>query len=145
KMLDDSLRKSVPKGSNKVFQKRVNRPYFGDCDNPIFSGAERANQGMSYVDHDGKDKIFMVSRVESAAWEGQEQQRVTEFYLNDDGGDVNHQAYSQKLSGAHQGISGIVEDDGITSICGANTGDGDNASKGFSEVIRKGADTDEND
>jgi len=144
-MLDDSLRKSVPKGSNNVYQKRVNRPYFGDYDNPIFSGAERANQGMTYVDHDGKDKIFMVSRVEGEAWEEQEKQRITEFHLNDDGGDVNHQAYSQKLSLAHQGISGIVEDDGITFICGANTGDGDNASKGFSEVIWKGADTDEND
>lgn len=144
-MSDAHSHEPAPKGGNDVYQKRVNRPYLGDYDNTIFSGAERANQGMTYVAHDGKEKIFMVSRVEGAAWEEQEKQRITEFHLNDDGSDIDHEVYSHKLSLSHQGISGIVEDGGITFICGANTGDADNASKGFSEVKWNGADTDEGD
>src|SRR5690625_3032417 len=143
--LEKDIRSKLMIGQGDVYQKRVNRLYFGPHDDSIFRCAQRANQGLTYVYHNNKEKAFTISRVEGSSWEARERQRITEFHLNGDGGDVPHVAYSNKLALAHQGISGIVEGSGITFICGANTGDGSNGGKGFSEVRWRGSDTDGND
>lgn len=135
----------MKKSHGGVYQKKVIEPFFGYGNNKIFDGAERANQGLAYVNHNGKEKIFMLSRVRGESWSSQERQRITEFNYKEDGSIVEHNSFSGILNLSHQGISAFVEDDQIVLICGANTGDGIDQSKGYSKVYWRGSQTNDSD
>lgn len=107
----------------------------GNDDNPYFEGSNKANQGMAWVEHQGKEYIFTISRVEGSGWDPNEKQRIAQFEYKQDGTSVKPIAVSEKLGLGHQGISAYVEDDKIFLITASPN------NKGFSKVEWNGEKT----
>lgn len=130
------------KSDHTLYQTLMCEPYTGFDGHQIFEGAQNSPQGMAYIKHEGIEKIFMLTRVEGSAWEQGEKSRIVEYEFKDDGSITRHISFSQPLLLSHQGISAYIEDDGqLYLYCGASTGGGNDAAKGFSKVKWDGYNT----
>ena len=144
--VNDLLSQSLKKSHGGIYQKKMMKAEMGFNGNEIFTGADKANQGMAYVEHNGKGKIFFISKVQGDSWNSNERQRITEFEYKEDGSTVEHTTYSNILNLGHQGISAYVdENNDIILIAGANTGSGLDSAKGYSKIKWRGRDTNDSD
>src|SRR5690606_33278395 len=94
KELEDRIVKALKKTDGLIYQRKIMEAIFGMGDDQIFPGAENAPQGLAYAHHEGKDKIFILIRVEGSTWTASERHRIVEFELAEDGQAVSHLEFS---------------------------------------------------
>src|SRR5690606_6394529 len=129
KVNEDRIGKALKKTDGLIYQRKLMEAIFGMGDDQIFPGAENAPQGLAYAHHEGKDKIFILIRVEGSTWTASERHRIVEFELAEDGQAVSHLEFSHPLNISHQGLSALVEDGKLYLYSGMSVGDGDDSAK----------------
>lgn len=122
-----------------LYQKKAMYMDLGSYDNPLFDGAQKANQGIGYIEHNGKEYIFTLSRVEGSAWSEQERQRISMFEYNENGLSVDPIHVSNVLRLGHQGIEPFIENNEIYLICGLYN------QKGYTKIKWNGSNTTQED
>lgn len=145
KEFEDRIGKALKKTDGLIYQRKLMEAIFGMGEDQIFPGAENAPQGLAYAHHEGKDKIFILVRVEGSSWTASERHRIVEFELAEDGQAVSHLEFSHPLNISHQGLTALVEDGKLYLYSGMSVGDGDNSAKGLSKIEWKGSATSDSD
>lgn len=114
------LKRMDYKTRKAVYQRYAMDLALGNDDTPLFPGSNRANQGLGYVKHEGKEYLFTRSRVSGNGWEEGELSRISMFEFTDNGLAVQPTQVSKELRIGHQGIEAYIEEDGsiylITSV-----------------------------
>lgn len=133
------LKKLDYKTRKLLYQKKAMYMDLGSYDNPLFDGAQKANQGIGYIEHNGKEYIFTLSRVEGSAWDIEERQRISMFEYNENGLSVEPTHVSNVLRLGHQGIEPFIENNEIYLICGLYN------QKGYTKIKWNGSNTTQED
>ena len=145
--LKDGLGALTMSGASGIYQNFMMKPFFGTLTEQIFDGAERAPQGMAYVEFEGHKYIFILSKVSGETWTQAEKHRITQFELEDNGGVgyVQPLTFTKPFNLGHQGISAIVENGKIFLFTAYGHGDGLDNGKGYCKIEWNGSNTDECD
>lgn len=145
KEFEDRIGKALKKTDGLIYQRQLMEAIFGMGEDQIFPGAEKAPQGLAYAHHEGKDKIFIMIRVEGSSWTASERHRIVEFELAENGQAVSHLEFSHPLNISHQGLTALVEDGKLYLYGGMSVGDGNDSAKGLSKIEWKGSATSDSD
>lgn len=134
-----TLEKRQSKTLKLLYQKRAMSFNLGSRDNELFQGAHRANQGITYIEHEGHEYVFLLHRDSGSGWDEDEKQRITQFEYTNDGLLADTIAISNVIRVGHQGISALIENNEIYLICGSYN------QKGYTKVKWQGNETDQKD
>lgn len=130
------LKKFERKSNKMLHQTLLMNLDVGTDESPLFDGSQRANQGIAYVKHDGKEYIFAKHRVEGSGWSEDELSRITQYELSEDGAKHRPIAISENLKIGHQGISAYVDSENKIILISAEA-----KNKGYSKIEWKGEKT----
>lgn len=130
------LKKFERKSNKMLHQTLLMNLDVGTDESPLFDGSQRANQGIAYVKHDGKEYIFAKHRVEGSGWSEDELSRITQYELSEDGAKHRPIAISENLKIGHQGISAYVDSENKIILISAEA-----KNKGYSKIEWKGENT----
>ena len=99
----------IPGNAAHLAQSRLIQPFFGfdngTADTEIFSGAERAPQGVARNAIDGVEKLYIKQRVGGTSYGDDETGRIVEFDWSETGSIVNNNVFSGVIETGHQGLS----------------------------------------
>lgn len=137
----ENLKKLDYKTRKVVYQRYAMNMDLGNDDNPLFDGSNKANQGIAYIKHSGKEYVFTRSRVEGSGWDEDELSRISIFEFNDNQLSVKPIHVSKPLRIGHQGLSAYVDsEDGLITLITSVYNN-----KGYSKIKWRGDDTCQDD
>lgn len=126
-------------------------PKFGlmldGVDSQIYPGAGNATQGITWITHNGIERMFISQRVGGASWGVDERVRFSEWRWVGDGGDMEVVAFTAPLAVGHGADLSVLEEDGVlylyTTIgnLGTISGGVSAGGKGYSKTEWKGTAT----
>lgn len=130
------LKKFERKSNKMLHQTLMMNLDVGSEESPLFEGSQKANQGIAYVKHDGKEYIFAKHRVFGSGWAEDELSRITQYELAEDGAKHRPIAISENLNIGHQGLSAYVDSENKIILISAES-----KNKGYSKIEWKGEKT----
>ena len=123
------------KSNKSLYQTLLMNLDLGNESNPLFEGSYKANQGLAYIKHQGKEYLFTRSRVKDKGWSENEETRITMYVLSEEGLSIKPIEISENLRIGHQGISAYIENDEIVLITSVYN------NKGYAKIKWRGNET----
>ena len=123
------------KSNKSLYQTLLMNLDLGNKSNPLFEGSYKANQGLAYIKHQGKEYLFTRSRVKESGWSENEETRITMYELSEEGLSIKPIEISENLRIGHQGISAYIENDEIVLITSVYN------NKGYAKIKWRGNET----
>lgn len=113
----------------------------------IYTGSENATQGITWISHEGVEKIFITQRVSGSSWATDELVRISEWRWAGDGSGMTVVTFTDPLSIGHgSDLTALVENGEIYLYTtarndGAEGGGASLGGKGISKIRWNGAAT----
>lgn len=123
------LKKFERKSNKMLHQTLMMNLDVGSDNSPLFEGSQKANQGLAYVKHNGKEYLFAKHRVYGSGWAEDELSRITQYELLEDGAKHRPIAISENLNIGHQGLSAYVDNENKIILISAEA-----KNKGYSKI-----------
>lgn len=133
--IKNDIKNNLRKSNKSLYQTLLMNLDLGNESNPLFEGSYKANQGLAYVKHQGKEYLFTRSRVKESGWNENEETRITIYELSEDGLSIKPIEISENLRIGHQGISAYIENDEIVLITSVYN------NKGYAKIKWNGSKT----
>lgn len=133
--IKNDIKNNLRKSNKSLYQTLLMNLDLGNESNPLFEGSYKANQGLAYVKHQGKEYLFTRSRVKESGWNENEETRITKYELSEDGLSIKPIEISENLRIGHQGISAYIENNEIILITSVYN------NKGYAKMKWRGNET----